>query len=148
LYDDHIEYIRKIKLITRKYSLKCPSEFLPTPNCEVAEKVNGCGPEAAFDGRGKITKAINRFVLWIIPDTLPGDVDLSAPCAIHDWMYSMGYDKDLSDSWLKENIEIMVDRTAPWYLFGINMAAAELYYISVHMAGKDAYEKAKENTNV
>ena len=99
-----------------------PAYAAATPEQLAAANVNGCGP--------------GGWRVDLIPDHL-GDVDISAPCNQHDYLYFLGgseEDRLRADVLLYTNIAASV-LLNDGYLVPLQMAAAAVFYRAVRNGG-------------
>jgi hypothetical protein len=143
-YQERIQEVERTKEVIIELGLKHRPGFLMDHSIDIAEWVNGCGPEKIFIFKNWFAMALNRLLLWAIPQRFLGNVWAFCACIIHDDGYAHGVPKEMCDSWLEYNLAALVRAQASWYLRGIDYVATAAYYGMVSGFGQGAYDEAKK----
>lgn len=100
--------------------------------CKKNKKTDRCGP--------KVVNWKTWILSMIIPDDLWG-IDISEACGRHDDAYSTGGDqtmKDNADEDFRDEIKALLTEGGISYLKATG--AADLYYLGVHIGGKEHFK--------
>lgn len=109
--------------------LVAPGTYWDLTNEQLSDISNGCGPK----GWG-----------WLVPDKFRiMGIDFSPACDIHDFCYTVGIPKKVSDNLFLENTTVL-SKIAHFGFKHIAERLAFLYYLAVKNGGAGAYNRAKQ----
>ena len=107
-----------------------PDDYAMASREEIEARTDGCGPSG--------------WRIDMVPDHL-GDVDITEPCLIHDWLYYIGgseEDRKRADVMLYVNIAAAV-LMAGGPMVPLRMAAAVMYYKAVRSCGSQFFGRGQ-----
>lgn len=111
-----------------KNGIKAPKSFFELTKSQLAEISNGCGPAG-----------------WglAVPDKFRiAGVDFTPACDPHDYMYHMGYPKNVADLVFEENTSYCATKARCGFRTWAQWAAY-MYYLAVKNGGAGAYNRSK-----